>query len=110
MKRIFLDNAVPPLAARLVGQPPTSETAKLVTPILVRIGNDTAGQAVVKWLQNTRENVAPFIEELIVQHSSGPAMSAVWTAALEPTVKFRNEKNREAIRAAFAVSKANIAH
>lgn len=106
MKRIFLDNAVPPLAARLVGQPPTSETVKLVAPILVRIGNDAAGQAVVKWLQNTRENVAPFIEDLIVQYSSGPAMSAAWTAALKPAVKFRNEKNREAIRAALAAQRA----
>jgi hypothetical protein len=90
------------LAGRLSNQLSTSETAKLVAPILVRIGNDTAAKTVITWLQNLDENAGTFIGGQLFQETRTPAMFAAWEAALEPTVPFRNEENRATIRSRLA--------
>lgn len=105
LQEVYLSNAVPPLAARLANQPPTSAAAKLSAPILVRIGDATAGKTVVTWLQGIGEDAAPLIRDLVVQQTRTPAMFTAWKAALDPTMPFRNEQNREAIRAGLAVRK-----
>lgn len=110
LPKVYTNNAVPPLATRLTDQPPTSEPAKLVAPILVKIGDATAGKAVINWLQGTGENATPLIRDLIVQRTTNPAMSAAWKAALDPAAPFRNEQNREAIRAGLDERKAGIKH
>jgi hypothetical protein len=108
LRDVYKANAVPPLATRLVDQSPASDTTKLVAPILVKIGDVTAGKAVVSWLRGLDSNAAPLIRDLIVQRTTNPAMSAAWTAALDPAEPFRNEQNREAIRAGLDERKAGI--
>ncbi len=105
--RKYFPNAVPPLIARLANQSPMSTNAKLVAPILVKIGDAAAGKVVVSWLQNTNENAAPLIEDLIRQRTLGEPMLSIWAAALDPAVPFRSEQNREAIRAGLAAYRAD---
>lgn len=100
--RIFLPNAVPPLVARLANQPPASATAKLVAPILVRIDDAAGSKAVVGWLQGRSEDAAPLIQDLVLQQTRGETMLTAWNDALDPALTFRNEQNREAIRAGLA--------
>jgi hypothetical protein len=104
--KVFLPDAVPPLVARLANQPPTSATAKLVAPLLVRIDDAAGCKAVVGWLQGRSENATPLIQDLVCQQTRGEKMLDAWAAALEPTVPFRNEQNREAIRAGLAAYRA----
>ena len=103
---VYLPNAVPPLVARLADQPPTSATAKLVAPLLVRIDDAASSKAVVEWLQGRSEDATPVILDLVLQQTRGETMLTVWVAALEPTAPFRNEQNREAIRAGLAEYRA----
>ena len=106
LQEIYLPNAVPALAARLGDQPPTSPTAKLVVPILVKIGDITAGKAVLGWLRERSEDVTPLIKDLIVQRTLNPAMLEAWDSALDTSMTFRIEQNREAIRAGIAAYRA----
>jgi len=99
---VYLPNAVPPLVARLANQPPTSETAKLVAPVLVRIDDAAGCKAVLGWLQGTSDDATPIIRELVLQQTRGLKMLAAWDGALNPALTFRNEQNREAIRASLA--------
>jgi HEAT repeat protein len=103
LEKIYSPIAVPALEARLGGQSATSEAAKLIAPIIVRIGDATAGKAVVSWLQNRDENAAPLIRDLVVQQMRSDQMRSAWKAALDPAVPFRNEQNREAIRASLVL-------
>ena len=106
LQEIYLPNAVPLLADRLSSQPPTSATAELIAPVLVKIGDTTAGKVVVEWLTGRSENATPLIQDLIRQRTLGEPMLSMWNAALNPSVPFRNEQNREAIRAGLATYRA----
>jgi hypothetical protein len=106
LQEVYLPNAVPALASRLANQPSTSAPAKVVAPILANIGDVTAATAVVSWLQGQTEDASPLIQDLVVQRTRTEQMLAAWSAALDPAVSFRNEQNREAIRAALAVYRA----
>jgi len=101
LAEVYLPKAVPPLAARLTNQPPTSAPATLIAPILVNIGDVTAANAVISWLQGQTESAAPLIHNLFEQTRTEKMLIA-WTAAIDPAVPFRNEQNREAIRAGLA--------
>jgi len=96
---IYKKDSVPPLAARLVDQTSDSDAAKLVAPLLVRVGDASASAAVVTWLRGVSEDATPLIRERLFQETRTPAMLAAWKAAIDPAVAFRNELNREAIRA-----------
>jgi hypothetical protein len=52
----------------------------------------------LNWLQNADESAAPFVHDYIVRAKSQALLNA-WESALSPSVPFRSEKNREAIRA-----------
>lgn len=106
LQEAYLPNAVPPLATRLANQSTTSAAAKLIAPILVKIGDATASKAVVGWLELRAENAGPVIQDLIRQRTRSEPMLSAWTAALNPAVPFRNEQNREAIRAGLAAYRA----
>lgn len=106
LQEVYLPNAVPPLAARLANQPPTSAPAQLVAPILANIGDVTAANAVLSWLQGQSEDASPLIQVLVVQRTRTEKMLTAWTAALDPTVPFRNEQNRQAIREGLAAYRA----
>lgn len=99
---VYLPNAVPPLVSRLTNQPPTSETAKLVAPLLVRIDDAAGSKALVEWLQGRSEDATQLIQDLVLQQTRGGTMLAAWDGALNPALIFRNEQNREAIRSGLA--------
>lgn len=102
---VYKSSAVPSLSARLTNQMPGSEAGKLIAPILVRIGDATAGKAIVTWIQWIPEDAGPFVRHLVVQETRNSAMLAAWKAALDPDVSFGNEKNREAIRVGYDIRK-----
>ncbi|MEI7821398.1 MAG: hypothetical protein WCK55_10805 [Verrucomicrobiota bacterium] len=106
LQETYRDDAVPPLAARLANQPPDSEAVKLVAPVLARIGDATAGKALVDWLRGRNENAAPLIDDLIRQRWLRNPFEAGWAAALDPAVPFKNEENRKAIREALDAYRA----
>ena len=83
---------------------------RVVAPLLVGIGDVTAGQALVNWLQSTAEDAAPLLRDYLVRETRTPAMWAAWQAALDPEVPFRQEGNREAIRSGIAAHEAGIRH
>jgi hypothetical protein len=98
--------AAPPLAARLANQPPASEVVQLVAPILVRNPAPAAQEALVGWLRSRPENAAPLVDHLIRQRIIVDPFQSAWATALDPAVPFRNEENRQAIRAALAAYRA----
>jgi hypothetical protein len=57
----------------------------------------------VAWLQNANASAAPLVHDYMLptQHAE------IWEAALDPSVSFRSEANREAIRAGLAQLKAS---
>ena len=107
LQGVYRPDAVPPLADRLANQPSTGATAKLVAPILVKIGDAAAGKAVVSWLQSRDENAGALIQDLTVHRTRSEQMLSAWAAALDPAVPFQNEQNREAIRTGLAAWHAN---
>lgn len=107
LQGVYRPNAVPPMADRLAHQSSTGATAKLVAPILVKIGDAAAGRAVVTWLQSRDENAEALIQDLTVHRTRSEQMLSAWAAALDPTVPFQNEQNREAIRTGLAARHAN---
>jgi hypothetical protein len=94
----YKKEAVPPLAARLTNQAANTETAKLIVPTLVRIGDTTAAKVVIEWLETTNSSAEPFVSELIVRYTRTVPMLAAWKAALNPAVRFHDDRIREAIR------------
>ena len=103
---VFVGDAVPPLAARLANQPPTSEVVKLVAPILARTNGPAGQKALVSWLQSRSENAAPLVHDLIRQQIRTDPFDSAWAKALEPGVAFKNEENRKAIREALDAYRA----
>ena len=93
--------AVPPLAARLKGQAPTSEVVELLAPILAGTNGPDGQQALVSWLQGRSENATPLVEQLFRQHIRTDPFESAWGKALDPAVPFVNEENRKAIREAL---------
>jgi len=94
---ILNPNAVPPLAARLENQLPSSTASKLAADTLVKMGIPAAGRVLVEWLRNADENAAPLAVNYVMR-SRTETMLAQWEAALSPAVSFKSEKNREAVR------------
>jgi len=73
--------------------------------VLGQIGDKSASRAVISWLQATDKSAAPFVAEWIGKASGSGQLPAA-EAALNPSVTFRSEENREAIRAALAARRA----
>jgi hypothetical protein len=93
--------AVPQVVARLETQLPLSDGGKFLARVLAPIGDERAGKAVVAWLQKADEDASSFIEHL-GPRPKDPQLLAAWAWALEPTVAFAYEGNREAIRTFLA--------
>lgn len=106
LKEVYKSSAVPPLAARLANQPPTSEVIVLVAPILATNGAPEAQQALVDWLKGRAEDATPLIHDLIRQRILVDPVKSAWGAALDPSVPFCNEQNRKAIRDALDAYRA----
>ena len=106
LQEVYRGEAVPPLAARLADQPPTSEAVKLVAPILARTSGPAGQEAVVNWLRNRPENAAPLVHDLIRQQIRTDPFESAWATAVDPAVPFKNEENRKAIREALDAYRA----
>ena len=106
LQEVYRREAVPPLAARLADQPPTSEAVKLVAPILARTSGPAGQEALVNWLRSRPENAAPLVHDLIRQHIRTDPFESAWATAVDPAVTFKNEENRKAIREALDAYRA----
>ena len=105
LNKVFRADAVPPLEAALRNSPPGSTLNAIALYTLSQIGDKTAPQAVISWLQAADKSAAPLVDDWIVR-GSGRGHRHAAEAALNPSVPFRNEENREAIRAAIAARPA----
>ena len=90
-------DAVSVFTALLLDHPTADGTAVLVSGALSEMVDPSAARALLGWLQNADESAAPFARRYVVQ-TRMPAMLEAWEGALRPTVVFRSEQNREAIR------------
>ncbi len=102
-------NAVPPLATLLASQPPGSAGSRLASDTLAAMGIPAAAKSLVNWLQNADESTASLARDYVARSHTTAQLKA-WESALNSTVPFRSEKNREAIRAGLAERKAGIKH
>ena len=103
--KIYRADAVPPLESALKSSLPGSKMNAIALSVLGQIGDKSASRAVISWLQATDKSAAPFVAEWIGKASGSGQLPAA-EAALNPSVTFRSEENREAIRAALAAQRA----
>jgi len=99
-------HAVPVLAALLVDQPPTSATAWLASGTLAAMASKSAAKPLLQWLEGADATAAQLARTYVVQARNPALIKAFW-AALDPSVPFRSEENREAIRSGLAQYDAN---
>lgn len=93
--------AVPPLAVQLANHPDGPD-AKLVATALTKIVDEDASLTVLKWIENSGEDLTEFIQTLGKIRPKHRFMRAASSQALDPSVTFVFEKNRDAIRAYLA--------
>lgn len=103
--KIYRADAVPPLESALKNNLPGSETSALALFALSQIGDKSAAQAVIGWLQAADKSAAPLVASWIGRAGGRGHLPAA-EAALNSSVPFRSEENREAIRAALAAQRA----
>ena len=72
---------------------------------LGQIGDKGATQAVIGWLQAADSRAAPLVANWVGSANAQGHLKAV-AAALNPSVPFSSEENREAIRAALAAKQS----
>jgi hypothetical protein len=101
---ILNPDAVPTLVARLSNGSPAIDPSKYASSILTRMSVRAADHALVAWLQTANASAATLARD----YSTHTQFPEIWQAALEPSVSFRSEENREAIRAGIAEHKAGI--
>ena len=94
-------DAVPTLSARLANDTPTDTASILASSTLLAIGDEIASKAILNWLQNADESAAPLAHDFVARTRT-PAQLEAWESALNPAVRFRSEKNREAVRVGLA--------
>lgn len=99
-------HAVPVLGALLVDQLPTSATAWLASGTLAGMNAPSAAKSLLEWLEGADATAAQLARTYVVQARS-PALIKAFRAALDPSVPFRSEVNREAIRSGLAQYGAN---
>ncbi len=105
LPQIYVASAVPPLVTALNSSAPGSPLNAIALSTLGQIGHKSAEQAVISWLQAADKSAAPLVAGWIgMARGRAPLHSA--KAALNPSVSFRSEENREAIRSALATESA----
>jgi hypothetical protein len=105
LQAVYTGNAVPPLAAALEKNPVGSRANTLAFTTLAQIVDKKADQALMGWLQTNDGSAASMAKEWIA-HAKTPSQLVAAKAALDPSVPFRNEANREALRAGIEAYKA----
>jgi len=106
LTKVATKNAVPPLEAALKGSPAGSGMHTLAFRTLIQIGDESAVQAILGWLQTTDSQAAPLVSIWIGSANYAAHLQGAENA-LNPVVPFRSEQNREAIRAALAAYRAS---
>jgi HEAT repeat protein len=106
LKRVYSNNAVPPLVEVLEQNPVGTPANALAFNTLAQITRDEAPKAMIKWLQ-TADSLASEMAKEWITHANTPSQLKAAKAALDPKVPFRSEANREALRAGLEVHAAN---
>ena len=91
------DHAVPPLAARLSTETPTDGASQLAGGVLARMVGAVPNRALLAWMQ--KASAATPVARVLALSTQSPA---IWQAGIGPSEQFRDEQNREAIKAALA--------
>lgn len=107
LRLAYTENAIPPLAAALEKNPPGSRASQLALDTLAHIVNPApdggaSPRTVIKWLQTADSSAAPSAKEWVGKSQQIKAAQA----ALDPSVPFRSEANREALRAGLDAYRA----
>lgn len=105
LPKIYRQAAVPSLAAALVSAAPGSPSQARVLDVLSQIGDKSSAQAVVGWLKSADSSVIPLVSSWLNRANFSEHKMAA-TDALDPSVPFRNEGVREAIRIKLASQQA----
>jgi hypothetical protein len=99
---ILNDHAVPPLAALLSNEAPSSAASKLASGTLSRMITRSAARALLEWLERADAKAA----DLARDYSTQTQFPEIWQTALDSRVEFSSEENRSAIREGLAAFKA----
>jgi HEAT repeat protein len=97
LAEVINPRAVPPLAAMLGSQPPTGAPGIMAGSALVAIGDAAASKALIDWIRDADASAAGSVRAYVLR-TRHPAMLQAWESALDSTVVFRSEANRDAIR------------
>ncbi len=101
---ILNPHAIPPLVARLSNQDPTSATSKLASDTLARMGTKEATLALIVWIRTAEATAAPLAHSYVI-NAKNPV--DIWDAAINSSLPFRSEQNREAIRTGLVEYRAS---
>jgi hypothetical protein len=91
------------LADLLNNDSPTDDASQLSSYILARMTNPEAGKALVNWFEAADSSAATLIR-IYVANSNSISFLQLCRSSLYPSVVFRHEENREAIRAGLKQS------
>lgn len=105
LKKVFRKDAVPVLAAALEDFPVGNNMNALALATLSQIGDESAAQTVINWFQDADSSASPLVAGWLAKANFKSHLKAA-EAALDPSVPFRSEDNREAIREALAAQRA----
>jgi HEAT repeat protein len=106
LHEVLNPRAVPVLADLLVNQPPASATARLASSTLAGMGGRSAAKSLLEWLEGADATAAPLAKAYVIQARS-PALLKAFRAAVDLSVPFHSEENREAIRSGLEQYNAN---
>ncbi|MEZ5324995.1 MAG: hypothetical protein R3F19_08020 [Verrucomicrobiales bacterium] len=102
LPRIYRADAVPPLASALEKSAPGSRLNTIALYTISQIGDESAAQAVIGWFQGADSSAAPLVATWLGRATALSHQKAA-QSALNPSVPFRSEENREAIRVKLAL-------
>ena len=97
LKQVSSDSATEIFAKVLKQQSSMNPTAELVSKALANIGSPAASEALVVWLQQSDDSVAPLAGQL-VSNTRTTALLKAWDTALNGRTTFRSESVEKAIR------------
>jgi len=105
LTKVYTKNAVPLLAEALDSSPMGSRTHTLAFTTLTQFVDGAAAQALMHWLQAADGRCAHMALKWITE-TRFPSQLRAAEASLNPATPFRDEKNREVIRAGLKAYRA----
>lgn len=98
LSRLSSSRAISRLEARLRDQPPASEAAFLIVPVLARMNEPWAARVLINWLQMTNSDAHDIVLEIAAHQPFSASTQAMWNVVDDPRTTFQNEANRTAVR------------